>query len=55
MNCDQMIEMMRKSYPSLPNTVGNKVRLGKTIKALGFKFKEKAHISYYDVIPVRVA
>ena len=55
MNCDQMIEMMRKSYPSLPNTVGNKVRLGKTIKALGFKYKEKAHISYYDVIPVRVA
>ena len=55
MNCDQMIEMMRKSYPSLPNTVGNKVRLGKTIKALGFKCKEKAHISYYDVIPVRVA
>jgi hypothetical protein len=50
-----MIEMMRKSYPSLPNTVGNKVRLGKTIKALGFKYKEKAHISYYDVIPVRVA
>ena len=55
MNCDQMIEMMRKSYPSLPNTVGNKVRLGKTIKALGFKFKEKAHISYYDVVPVKVA
>jgi hypothetical protein len=55
MNCDQMIELMRKSYPSLPNTVGNKVRLGKTIKALGFKFKEKAHISYYDVVPVRVA
>ena len=55
MNCDQMVEKMRKSYPSLPNTVGNKVRLGKTIKALGFKYKEKAHISYYDVIPVRVA
>ena len=55
MNCDQMIEMMRKSYPSLPNTIGNKVRLGKTIKALGFKFKEKAHISYYDVVPVKVA
>ena len=55
LNCDQVIEVMRRIYPSLPNTVGNKVRLGKTIKALGFKFKEKAHISYYDVVPLKVA
>ena len=55
MNCDQMIEVMRKVYPSLTNTIGNKVRLGKTIKSLGFKFKEKTHISYYDVVPLRVA
>ena len=55
MNCDQMIEVMRKMYPSLTNTIGNKVRLGKTIKSLGFKFKEKTHISYYDVVPLRVA
>ena len=55
MNCDQMIEEIRKSYPSLPNTIGNKVRLGKTIKALGFKHKERAHISYYDVMPIKVA
>ena len=55
MNCDQMIEEIRKSYPSLSNTIGNKVRLGKTIKALGFKHKERAHISYYDVMPIKVA
>ena len=55
MNCEQMIEEIRKSYPSLPNTIGNKVRLGRTIKALGFKHKERAHISYYDVMPIKVA
>ena len=55
MNCDQMIVVMQKSYPSLTNTIGNKVRLGKTIKALGFKHRERAHISYYDVMPVKVA
>ncbi len=52
---EQMIEEIRKSYPSLSNTIGNKVKLGKTIKALGFKHKERAHISYYDVMPIRVA
>ena len=55
MNCDQMIVVMQKSYPSLTNTIGNKVRLGKTIKALGFKHRERAHISYYDVMPIKVA
>ena len=55
MNCDQMIVVMQKSYPSLANTIGNKVRLGKTIKALGFKHRERAHISYYDVMPIKVA
>ena len=55
MNCDQMIVVMQKSYPSLTNTIGNKVRLGKTIKALGFMHRERAHISYYDVMPIKVA
>ena len=55
MNCDQMMVEMQKIFPSLTNTIGNKVRLGKIIKALGFKFREKAHISYYDVVPVRAA
>ena len=55
MNCDQLIEEIRKSYPSLTNTIGNKVRLGKTIKALGFKHKERAHIAYYDVMLKKVA
>ena len=55
MNCEQLITEIQKSYPSLANTIGNKVRLGKTIKALGFSHKERAHIAYYDVIPIKVA
>ena len=55
MNCDQLITEIQKSYPSLTNTIGNKVRLGRTIKALGFSHKERAHISYYDVMPIKVA
>ena len=55
MNCDDMIGIMQKDYPTLQNTIGNKVRLGKTIKALGFKHKEHSHVAYYEVVPLKAA
>ena len=55
MNCGEMISLMQKDYPSLQNTIGNKVRLGKTISALGFKHKEHSHVAYYEVVPLKVA
>ena len=55
MNCDQMIGIMQKDYPTLQNTIGNRVRLGKTISALGFEHKEHSHVAYYKVIPLRAA
>ena len=55
MNCGQMIDIIRKDYPTLENTVGNRVKLGKTITALGFEHKEHSHVAYYKVVPLRVA
>ena len=55
MNCDQMIGIMQKDYPTLQNTIGNRVRLGKTISALGFRHKEHSHVAYYEVVPFRAA
>ena len=55
MNCDQMIGIMQKDYPTLENTIGNRVRLGKTISALGFEHKEYSHVAYYKVVPLRAA
>ena len=55
MNCDQMIGIMQKDYPTLQNTIGNRVRLGKTISAMGFEHKEHSHVAYYKVVPLRVA
>ena len=55
MNCGEMISLMQKDYPTLQNTIGNKVRLGKTISALGFKFKNHSHVAYYEVVPLKVA
>ena len=55
MNCDQMIGIIQKDYPTLQNTIGNKVRLGRVITALGFKHKEHSHVAYYEVVPLRAA
>lgn len=55
MNCGEIISLMQKDYPTLQNTVGNKVRLGKTITALGFKHKDHSHVAYYEVVPLKVA
>ena len=55
MNCGEIISLMQKDYPSLQNTVGNKVRLGKAISALGFKHKDHSHIAYYEVVPLKAA
>ena len=55
MNCNQMIEVIQKDYPTLQNTVGNKVRLGKVVSALGFKHKDHSHIPFYEVVPLKAA
>ena len=55
MNCDQMISIIQRDYPSLQKTVGNKVKLGKVINALGFNHKEHSHVAYYEVVPLKVA
>ena len=55
MNCDQMMSIMQKDYPTLQNTIGNRVRLGKTISAMGFEHKEHSHVAYYKVVLLRAA
>ena len=52
LNCDQMISIIQQDYPSLQNTIGNRVRLGKIINALGFNHKEHSHVAYYEVVPL---
>ena len=55
LNCNQMIDIIQNDYPSLQNTFGNRVRLGKMLSAAGFKSKDHSHILYYEVVPLRAA
>ena len=55
MNCGQIIDIMQKEYPTLDNTIGNRVKLGKAISAMGFEHKEHSHVAYYKVVPLKAA
>ena len=55
LNCNQIISIIQRDYPSLQNTFGNRVRLGKMLSAAGFKSKDHSHILYYEVVPLRAA
>jgi predicted P-loop ATPase len=55
MNCDEIISIMQHAYPTLQKTIGNKVKLGKAISALGYRHKEHSHITYYEVVPHKTA
>ena len=52
LNCDQIITIIQQDYPSLQNTIGNRVRLGKIINPLGFNHKEHSHVAYYEAVPL---
>jgi ABC-type uncharacterized transport system substrate-binding protein len=55
MSCDEIIGIMQKDYPTLVKTIGNKVKLGKAITALGYKQKNHSHVAYYEVVPRKAA
>ena len=55
MNCNQMIGVMQGDYPTLQNTIGNRVRLGRFVSSLGFNFKDHSHVPFYEVVPLRAA
>ena len=55
MNCDEIMGIMQRDYPTLEKTIGNKMKLGKAISALGYKHKEHSHITYYEVVPLKAA
>ena len=47
--------MEQKDLGEMFVAIGNRVRLGKIISALGFNYKDRSHILYYEVVPLRAA
>ena len=55
MNCTQMLKLIQHSYPSVPLTHSTRIQLGFAMKELGYDSKERSHVSFYNVVPLKAA
>jgi len=53
MNSSQLISVIQQDFPTLPDTFGIKVKLGKTMNALGYESKSHSNIPFYQVVPLK--
>ena len=54
MNSSQLLEMIRKDYPSVKKDHSAKVHVGLAMKELGFEHTTRAHVKYYKVVPCKL-
>ena len=55
MSSTEMLKIIQREYPSVPNTHGTKVSIGTAMKELGFEHKEHSHVAFYRVVPLKAA
>jgi predicted P-loop ATPase len=55
MNCTHLLHLIRKEYPSIKNRHAEKVALGKAMMELGYEHNSRGGITFYRVIPKKVA
>ena len=55
MKSTQILEVIRSEYPSIPNSMKSKVDVGLAMGELGFEYKERGHVKFYRVVPLKVA
>lgn len=51
----QILNIIREEYPSLKASVQAKVELGRTLKALGYEYKNHSNVALYKVVPKKSA
>ena len=55
MSSSMLLEIIKKEYPSIEITHSNKIRLGRTMKSLGYESVDHSNVPFYKVIPLRAA
>ena len=55
MNCEKLLQIITREYPSVKATHGTKVYLGKAMRSLGFESTDCGHVAHYKVIPLKAA
>lgn len=55
MNCTEMLQEIRKEYPSLVINHSAKVHIGIALKELGYEYTHRGNIPFYKAVPLKVA
>ena len=55
MNTSELLGIIQDKYPTVPDDLGTRVRLGKAMKLLEYDSTNRGHISYYKAVPLKVA
>ncbi len=55
MNSKMLLSLIQKEYPSIVINHSNKIRLGLTMKALGYESANHNNVPFYKVVPVKAA
>ena len=55
LNTTQLLNIIRREYPSVPNNHRTKIELGHVMKALDFERREHGNVACYVVVPKLVA
>ena len=50
MNSAQMLQLIKKKYPTIRENQSTKVKLGMAMKHLGYEHIERGHVAYYPVV-----
>ena len=53
MNSTELLRYMRTKYPSLPDNLSTRIRLGQAMSSLDFDSTSRGHVSYYRVALVK--
>ena len=55
MSSSDILGVIRKEFPSVPNTMSSKVTIGLTLKEQGYEYMECSHVKFYRVIALKSA
>lgn len=50
MNCNSLMEIISRQFPTMKNTHSNKIHLGRTMRMLGYDCSDCGHVPHYKVI-----
>jgi predicted P-loop ATPase len=55
MDCKQLLELVQKEYPLVPNTRSTRIHIGLAMKECGYELTKRGNRPYYKVILLRAA